>query len=88
MGPSRSNSEPGQCRGCALHAVQVRGGFKSHLAFASGAQASQAGTDFADQDIGPFEGGVVSALVGLAAVDQVVAGVFDPASGQARDVAG
>jgi hypothetical protein len=47
---------------------------------ASGTKGAQAGADFADQDLGLFQGREVPALVGLAVVDQVAVGVFDPAS--------
>src|SRR4051812_32762813 len=53
---------------------------------ASGTKGAQAGTDLADQDPGLFQGREVPALVGLAVVDQVAVGVFDPASWQAGDV--
>src|ERR1700744_232258 len=55
-------------------------------ALASGTKSAQAGPDFADQDLGLFQGGEVPALAGLAVVDQIAVGVFDPASRQARDV--
>src|ERR1700687_5654753 len=50
-------------------------------------KAPEAGADFADQDLGLLEGCEMSALVGLAVVNHVGVGVFDPASRQARDVA-
>ena len=80
-------------RPCPRHGRQVRApgpGFSTARPCAGEKESTrvEAGTDFADQDLGLFEGGVVSALVGLAVVDQVGVGVFDPASGQARDVAG
>jgi AcrR family transcriptional regulator len=53
---------------------------------ASGTEGAQAGADFADQDLGLFQGREVPALVGLAVVDQIAVGVFDPASWQAWDV--
>ena len=37
---------------------------------ASGTKGAQAGADFADQDLGLFQGREVPALVGLAVVDQ------------------
>src|SRR5277367_174403 len=55
-------------------------------ALASGAKGAQAGADFADQDLGLFQGREVPALVGLAVVDQIAVRVFDPASWQAWDV--
>ena len=55
-------------------------------ALASGTKGAQAGADFADQDLGLFQGREVPALVGLAVVDQIAVGVFDPASWQAWDV--
>src|SRR3954470_5017120 len=56
------------------------------LADRAGTQAAQAGADFFDQDRGLFEGREVAAPVGLAVVDQVAVGVFDPVPWQARDV--
>src|SRR2546423_11388546 len=53
---------------------------------ASGTNGAQSRTDFADKDLGLFQGSEVAALVGLAVVDQIAVGVIDPASWQARDV--
>ena len=53
---------------------------------ASRTKAPEAGPDFADQDLGLLKGCEVSALVGLAVVNQVGVGVFDPASGEEGDV--
>jgi hypothetical protein len=60
----------------------VSAGRRIHLV----AEAPQPGADFADQDLGLLESCEVSALVGLAVVDQVAVGVFDPASRQAWNV--